>query len=137
MLITLINPPILMSKKNAATVSPSLPLGLAYIAASISKDYEVKVIDAIGEAIEQIVNIKDEDYFFWGLDIKEIIERIDPSTKIVGITCMFTSNWPLHREIIRMIQEKFPQMIIALGGEHATCDHENIIKRSSRSPRSS
>lgn len=126
-LVTLINPPILMSYSNTATVSPSAPLGLAYIASALKPFYKVNVVDAIGEGLDQATKISNSDFFFFGLKIEEIIEKIDPETMAIGITCMFSSNWPLHKLLLKKIRERFPNIPIIVGGEHATSSSSDIL----------
>lgn len=128
MLITLINPPILMKKGNSATIKPAPPLGLAYVVGSLEANFNVKVIDAIGEALNQATSIKGSHYYFWGQDPETIVSKIDPNSDIIGLSCMFTSNWPLHRDIIKKIQLKYPKSLVVLGGEHTTGSFKNILE---------
>lgn len=128
MIITLINPPVLMRKGNAATVTPSPPLGLAYVASYIRTFYQVEIVDSMGEALDQVTDIKNSPYFFHGLQTNEIIARINLKSRIIGLSCMFTSNWLLHKEIVRKAIATFPEALIVLGGEHATAAHENILR---------
>lgn len=128
MIISLINPPTLMRKGNAATITSSPPLGLSYIAGYIRPHFDVDVVDCIGEATEQITNIKDSNYFIQGLTIDQLITRINPNSKIIGISCMFTSNWLFHGVVVRELLKNFPEATIVLGGEHATAAHAKILK---------
>lgn len=96
MIVTLVNPPILMRNGNAATVTPSPPLGLAYVAAYLQAHFEVEVVDALGEASKQTTVIKNSNYFFLGLSIDQILLKINRNSKVIGITCMFSSNWLFH-----------------------------------------
>lgn len=128
MIVTLINPPNLFRKSNAATVMPPPPIGLAYIAGTISKDFKVVVVDAIGEALEQKVLIRNSNYFYQGLTIEEMILRIPKDSAVIGMTCMFSSSWLFHKHIIEEIIEKFPNAKIILGGEHATASSLEILE---------
>lgn len=127
MIVTLVNPPTLMRNGNAATITPPPPLGLAYIAGFIQPHFDVEVVDAIGEANSQITVIKNSNYFFQGLSIEQIISRINRNSKIIGITCMFSSNWLFHRILIKSIRESFSDAFIVLGGEHATAAYNKIL----------
>ena len=53
MRICLIRPPVLVDVKGY-TIDPTPPIGLAYIAAAISDEHEVKIIDAVGERPNQL-----------------------------------------------------------------------------------
>ena len=75
MKVTLIHPPVYINKNGLTALRPSLPLGLAYIAAVLRDDkHDVSVIDALGEAPEQMV--QDGDIWRLGLTPEEIIERL-------------------------------------------------------------
>lgn len=128
MIVTLISPPTLMRRNNISAVGSSPPLGLAYIAGYIKSSFEIEVIDAIGEGSQQFTKIKDSNYSFYGLTIDQIISRINPNSKIIGISCMFSSNWLLHRILVAEVLKYFPSSIVVLGGEHVTAAHLNILK---------
>ena len=127
MIVTLVNPPTLMRNGNAATVTPSPPLGLAYVAGFLQQQFDVEVIDATGEAIHQITAIKNSNYFFQGLSIDQIVSKINRNSKVIGISCMFSSNWLFHRILLKTIMNNFPDAYIVLGGEHVTAAYKKIL----------
>ena len=106
---------------NDANTEPTPPIGLAYLA-SVCKQNGVTVhgIDASGRNINKIFKIPQYKFRGNGLEIKEIIDLIDPSTKIIGVASMFSSEWPYVRDCINLLKEKFPKTMIVVGGEHAT-----------------
>jgi radical SAM superfamily enzyme YgiQ (UPF0313 family) len=55
-----------------------------------------------------------------GLSIPEILQRIPPSTHLIGVSCMFSHEWPYTRQIIQAIKKAFPSVPIVAGGEHIT-----------------
>ena len=55
-----------------------------------------------------------------GLLDEEIIDRIPADTELIGVSAMFSQQWPLDRELIRSIRAAFPRTPIVIGGEHAT-----------------
>lgn len=116
--VTLIRPAMVSSVGTwSSPVTP--PLGLAYLARTLlSNGSTVAVVDAIGEKIDQF--IRDDFYVYQGLTIEETIDRIDPSTNLIGLSCMFTQDWPWIRLMIRAIRARFPETIIIAGGEHIT-----------------
>ena len=74
-MISLINPNGLQTFFGLNTQIPKLLLSLAYIAERLREaGYEFSVIDAVEER----------------LDLVEIVQRIDPSTTISGVTCTFS-----------------------------------------------
>ena len=119
-LVTLIRPPVLVAKW-AHTTPTCPPIGLAYLAAVlIGNDIAVNVVDAVGNAPDQMLPTDDERFLSHGQSTEEIIEGIDPATQIIGISCMFSHEWPLIRSLITRLKEVFPQILIVGGGEHIT-----------------
>ena len=117
MKVTLIHPPVYINKHGLTALRPSLPLGLAYIAAVLRDDgHEISVVDALGSAPEQMV--QDGDIWRLGLTPEEIAARIDPATEAIGLTSMWSYSWPIVRELIHTLKEAFPEVPIVCGGEH-------------------
>ncbi|MCA8949518.1 MAG: B12-binding domain-containing radical SAM protein [Planctomycetes bacterium] len=119
MKVTLIHPPVYINKNGLTALRPSLPLGLAYIAAVLRDDgHELAVVDALGEAPEQM--IPDGDIWRLGLTPEEIITRIPAGTQAIGVTSMWSYSWPIVRELIQKLKAAFPNVPIVCGGEHFT-----------------
>ena len=119
MKVTLIHPPVYINKNGLTALRPSLPLGLAYIAAVLRDDkHDVAVIDALGEAPEKM--IPDGDIWRLGLTPEEIIERIPADTQAIGLTSMWSYSWPIVRELLRKLKAARPELPIVCGGEHFT-----------------
>ncbi len=117
--VTLIHPPVYINKNGLTALRPSLPLGLAYVAAVLRDDgHDIHVIDALGEAPEKM--IPDGDIWRLGLTPEEIIERIPAETEAIGITSMWSYSWPIVRELIQAIRRALPDITIVCGGEHFT-----------------
>ena len=128
-MITLIHPPGLKAVGPLQIHVPNPPLGLAYIAAVLKEaGRPCTVIDATGEALEAVrpYDLRD-DFVIQGLTIEEIVERIPSETTVVGIGCMFSSSWPVTREVARAVRERFPDISIVLGGEHVTALPEFVL----------
>ena len=53
-----------------------------------------------------------------GSSLKEIVEKINPNSKCIGISVIFTHEWPAVVKLVSLIKEKFPNMPVILGGEH-------------------
>lgn len=119
MKVTLIHPPVYINKNGLTALRPSLPLGLAYIAAVLRDDgHELTVVDALGEAPEQM--IPDGDIWRLGLTPDEIIARIPADTRALALTSMWSYSWPIVRELIHALDRAFPNVPIICGGEHFT-----------------
>ena len=97
------------------------PIGLAYVAGAVAAHgYDVRVIDGLGEAPQRFTYFKDLGIKRNGIVDDEIIARIPPDTRAIGVTCMFSYDWPFVRNLIEAIRARFPDVPIVIGGEHAT-----------------
>lgn len=116
--VTLIRPAMVTSTGSWNTpVTP--PLGLAYLAAVLEQAaIRVTVVDAIAEGIDDIR--QSDGYDYQGLTVAETVSRIAPDATLVGVSCMFTQDWPFLRRLIAAIRERFPTVPIVAGGEHIT-----------------
>ena len=119
MKVTLLHPPVYINKNGLTALRPSLPLGLAYVAAVLRDDkHTITVIDALGLAPEQMT--PDGDIWRLGLSPEEVIERIPADTQAIGLTSMWSYSWPIVRELIHKVKAAFPKVPIVCGGEHFT-----------------
>ncbi|MFO0945717.1 MAG: cobalamin-dependent protein [Planctomycetota bacterium] len=116
--VTLIRPAMVSSTGTwSSPITP--PLGIAYLAAMLEENgTKVAVIDAIAEGVEQF--IESDGYVFQGLTTEQTVARIDGETDMIGISIMFTQDWPCLLELIRAIRKRFPETMIVAGGEHIT-----------------
>jgi radical SAM superfamily enzyme YgiQ (UPF0313 family) len=125
---TLIRPPSVVARY-ALTLNGTPPISVAYLAGSLTAaGHEVQVIDAVGEALEAMHPGYRPDILVNGLSVQEIVARIRPDTQIVGISCMFSHEWPLIRELIAAIDRRLPGVPIVCGGEHATAIPELCLE---------
>lgn len=119
-LVTLVRPPVVVAKW-AHTTPTCPPIGLAYLAGTLlAAGHRVQVVDAIGEGHDQYLTLPDQRFLSHGLSAQEIAERIDPASEVIGISCMFSHEWPLMREIIQVLRHRCPRALIIAGGEHIT-----------------
>lgn len=88
--VALINPPHIQNKKFFARVAFE-PVGLAYVASSLEKaGFEVKIVDAIGEAFDQY-NVFDNERVTVGLSFDEICQSVEEfAPDFIGIGAPFT-----------------------------------------------
>jgi len=127
--IQLIRPPAVESFRFAST-SITLPIGLAYISSSLKEHgFKVEILDSVGEAPKN----KTSYYkgYLVGLDLNEIVEKINPNSKCVGISVIFTHEWPAITKLVSLIKEKFSNMPVILGGEHISAMPEFSLITSS------
>lgn len=100
------------------TIAP--PLGAAYIAAAVeASGRPVSVIDAVAEA-PRTHTAYFRGYLI-GLRLEEIVRRIPAEAAVVGITCIFTHEWPLTARLIALIKRARPELRVVVGGEHVSC----------------
>jgi len=108
---------------------PTPAFGLAYLSAMVkSETIEVNGIDASGLELNKFFKIPEYNLRGNGLEINEVINLINPKTKIIGITSMFSHEWPYIRDCVHAIKKAFPDAKIILGGEHASALTEYSLK---------
>jgi len=102
-----------------STASITLPLGLAYISAALKRaGFAVDILDAVGEAPDTRAGYCKG--YLVGLRLEEIAERVPANADIIGITVVFTHEWPMAVRLIDLIRARFPDAAIVIGGEHVT-----------------
>ncbi|HEX8805132.1 MAG TPA: radical SAM protein [Acidimicrobiales bacterium] len=114
----LIRPPSVETFRfSSLSITP--PLGLAYVAGALEHaGHQVHVVDAVTEAPRQHTR-----YFrgyLVGLTFEQIVDRIPADTKLVGITALFTHEWPAIVQLIEAIKRRRPDLPVVCGGEHVT-----------------
>jgi radical SAM superfamily enzyme YgiQ (UPF0313 family) len=118
--VTLIRPPAVASRF-AYSVGIVPPLGVAYLgAALLDAGHRVRVIDAVGEAPLQRGPTSWPDLVHHGLTVPQIVDRLDPDTGAVGVSVMFSQQWPHVADIVRAVHARLPGRPIFVGGEHVT-----------------
>ncbi len=121
--------PFSVYSKTAYSSVMTLPVGPAYIASMLeAAGYSVDIIDAQGESILDLRSAGNGRYKIQGLSTEEIVARIDPDAAVLGISLMFSQEWPLHRELLREIHRAYPDLIIVAGGEHSTAMPELLLE---------
>lgn len=128
MKIALVRPPTIIS---ISEVRPGAcpPLGLAYIAASLQEaGHQVQIIDAVGEALEGyslvpgVPGVRRQ-----GLSDDAVAKRIASDVELVGVSCMFSTEWPFAKALIKRIRSEFPLVKIVAGGEHISAVPEYVL----------
>jgi radical SAM superfamily enzyme YgiQ (UPF0313 family) len=126
--VALIRPPSLFSP-SAVTLNATPPISLAYLAGALADaGHRVQVIDAVGEAIEQHYPAGLGRLLTNGLTHDQILARLDPGAGIVGISCLFTHEWPNVRRLAWAIRRARPEAVIVCGGEHLTAEPEFSLR---------
>ena len=126
MKITLINPPLQVSKNFDGKIELYQPTGMLYIAAAIEKArYKINFLDALIEDYknEKIIG----DYKFIGLDFKEIAKKVRDSD-IIGITGMILWKESIFN-VVSEIKKINKKSIIIVGGPYASWHPEECLKK--------
>lgn len=127
--VTLISPQKLYSHSSEFYIGRggTPPLNLAYLARSLDNEsIPYQIIDTL--ACEDHFRSPIYDLPVQGLSFEKVVETISISSKVIGISSMFTSEFLIVRELIKKIKEKYPNKIIILGGEHASAMAPAILK---------
>jgi len=126
--VTILRPPLLVPTwSDSGPLTP--PIGPAYLAASLRQaGHTVRIVDGLGENPLQITSLFNDSVMAIGLRSEEIVERIEPDTTIVGVSCMFSQDWPEIRRLIRMVRARFPKVPIIAGGEHITAVPQHTLR---------
>ena len=114
---------------NSVSVVGCPPIGLAYLSACLKQaGHTVSAVDGVGEAIDRWERSEvNPEAMVLGLSVPEIVERIDPETEVIGLGCMFSNEWPFAAILVRAIRERFPGVVIVMGGEHITAVPEYCL----------
>ena len=126
--IQLVRPFSVLSKTTySAAILP--PLGLAYLASVVrNAGYDVKILDAQGEDIFNIRRSDNGLYNLQGSGTEEMVDMVDPDAGIIGVSLMFSQEWPPQRELINEIKKKCPDATIVAGGEHPSAFQEFTLR---------
>ena len=118
--ITLVRPPLLVPTwSDSGPMTP--PIGPAYLAASLRQaGHTPRIIDGLGENPFEVTSLFDNKVTAIGLRSEEIVDRIEPDTGLIGVSCMFSQDWPEVARLIRLARKRFPNIPIVAGGEHIT-----------------
>ncbi len=97
------------------------PMGIAYLAAALREaGYEVSCLDAVAEAAYQETPVADH-ISRYGLTYDQIMERVrEARPDLVGISAIFSNQWPAVRELANRIKALDPDLTVAGGGAHPT-----------------
>ena len=118
--VILRTPMIVPKWGNQSSICP--PLGLAYVAAALSQTkFEVRCIDALGEAPFQKIISEDNKFVNYGLSTKQILQHLSHKEfNVLFVSVMFSQDWTIVRYIIKTIKKAYPDIFLVCGGEHIT-----------------
>src|SRR5918995_7089466 len=127
-IVTLLRPPLLVPTwSDSGPLTP--PIGPAYLAASLRQaGHDPRIVDGLGGNPFQVTPLFDDKVMAIGLRSEEIVERIEGKPDLIGVSCMFSQDWPEVRRLIQMVRRRFPSVPIVAGGEHITATPEFTLK---------
>ncbi|MFO0625307.1 MAG: radical SAM protein [Polyangiales bacterium] len=110
------------------TLNATPPLSLAYLAGSLAAaGHRVCVVDGVGEAPEAMSPGYRPDILLNGLTVDEICARVPDDVDVVGVSCLFSHEWPVVRALLEALARARPGVPLVLGGEHATAVPEHAL----------
>lgn len=111
-----IDPPAVFAADYSSNYKlPSLALG--YLAACARRaGHKVKITDAAIEGWKKVSSFG--RLFVRGLGPNDIIAQIQDRPDVIGITVLFSAQWPLVVDLCARLREHFKDTLIVLGGEH-------------------
>lgn len=126
--ITLIRPPLLVSAwSDSGPLTP--PLACAYLASSLRQaGHDVRILDAVGEAPFQVTPLFGGRVLATGLTSEQIAGRLEEGSDLVGVSCMFSQDWPEVRRLLRLVRQHLPGVPIVVGGEHASATADFLLR---------
>lgn len=118
-----------MATRFALTLDRTPPLSVAYLAGSLLEHgHDVEIVDAVGEALEHQYAGYRPDIVCRGLELDDIVRRVSTGARLIGISCMFSNEWPVVRELIARLRVQHPRATVVLGGEHATALPDECLR---------
>lgn len=125
--LLLVRPPSVFSAASASA-PVTMPLSIAYLAASLLEaDHEVECVDALGEGIDRMGTSYGPRVRYRGLSVEEIAARPTQSPDAIGVTTMFSQDWPHIEAVIEALRGRFPGVPVIVGGEHATACADYLL----------
>ena len=119
--MTLSRCPALVAKWGVSSGLLCPPIGLAYLASSLRKrGHEVTIVDPVGEAPFEVNPIPGRPLVTYGWTLEKTVAAMPADTRYVGLSCMFSQEWPLFKILARKVRQRFPQAVVIAGGEHVT-----------------
>lgn len=149
MKVLLISPPNIATEKTVSFISAGLPLGLAYLASPLKRSgFEVEILDALtmgfngSHAAADHIRVSrgyckmnpleppfPEECFTVGLGFEDIAQHVrETKPDIVGISSIFTSVFPVARELAKRLKAENENIRIVLGGNHPSIVPLDVLR---------
>ena len=105
-----------------------IPMGLAYLAAVLRDDFEVKVLD--GRAKFQRMVPKNSKWEYFGFTPSEIAGQVEAyCPDVVGISCLSSFHFPDVVDLFERVKNINEEIITLTGGTHPTFLADEVMKK--------
>lgn len=129
MKVCLIRPPIVVPAHNITSMFTP-PVGLAYVAGALrAAGHEVVAIDGVGASLDTR-HPAENDCYLYGLALPEAVDRVPADVDVIGVAAGFSFEWPTCRRLGDKLRERFPKVLLIVGGEHLTAMPEYSLETS-------
>lgn len=119
--VTITRPPVVVPRSSLSCGLLVPPIGPAYLAACAREaGYRVSIVDPVGEDPFEVNPLPGRPLVTYGWSVEKIVSAFPADTKYIGVSCMFSHEWPVSKRLIRMLRDRFPVAVIVVGGEHVT-----------------
>jgi anaerobic magnesium-protoporphyrin IX monomethyl ester cyclase len=126
--LQLISPPMITYKGDIFGMIPSPPVGLACLAAYARENgFGVSVLDCFGEA-PYVSSGYREEFVRIGLSQDEIIKRIDPDARLVGISVHSGMTAAFCLSLALEIKQRLGKPVV-MGGAHASTTYGELLEQ--------
>lgn len=117
MRVLLVQPPYDLQPDDERQALP--PLGLAYVAAVLLRaGHDARIVDCVAEGFHTLTPLPGGRRRH-GLRPAELTAAVqDYAPGIIGVSCLFSSQWQAARDACRILREAAPRAVVVLGGAH-------------------
>lgn len=121
-------PPVTTYPPDPSIPNPSLPLGLAYIAAYLEREgYDARILDALALGHRNVTKVNGGNRVGLSVaDIEKAVENFSPD--IVGISCMFSGYARDSHDCAQIVKKVSPNSPIVFGGAHSSGNPHMVLR---------
>jgi len=128
--IAFISPQVISARNQLRKCAP--PLGIAALAAVLEKKQfcDIYVLDTAVEDYDNVRPLDDNpNYIIYGMPDEDVVKKLkDYKPDAVAIASLFSSQVECACNVAHAIREAFPDLLIIMGGNHATYRSEKLLE---------